>query len=46
MHYVRAVRRFAASISRDPRMFLTYYAWQIYVRTAKGVQRVTGPGLG
>jgi len=45
MHYVRAVRRYASSIRRNPRMFLTYHAWPIYVRTAKGVHRVTGPGL-
>jgi hypothetical protein len=30
---------------RDERMFLTYYAWQVYVRTANGVRRVSGPGL-
>ena len=46
MHYVRAVRRLASRMRRDDRTFLTYYAWQVYVRTAKGVQRVTGPGLG
>ncbi len=46
MHYVRAVRRFASRMRRDDRSFLTYYAWQVYVRTAKGVRRVTGPGLG
>jgi soluble lytic murein transglycosylase-like protein len=46
MHYVRAVRRFASAMRRDRRMFLTYYAWQIYARTAEGVRRITGPGLG
>jgi Transglycosylase SLT domain len=46
MDYVRAVRRFALRMRRDNRTFLTYYAWQVYVRTAKGVRRVTGPGLG
>jgi membrane-bound lytic murein transglycosylase B len=46
MHYVRAVRRFASRMRRDERMFLAYYAWQVYVRTADGVRRVTGPGLG
>jgi hypothetical protein len=46
MHYVRAVRRFASRMGRDERTFLTYYAWQVYVRTAEGVRRVTGPGLG
>ena len=45
-HYVRAVRRFASRMRRDDRTFLTYYAWQVYVRTADGVRRVTGPGLG
>jgi soluble lytic murein transglycosylase-like protein len=44
-HYVRAVRRFASRMRRDDRTFLTYYAWQVYVRTADGVRRVTGPGL-
>jgi soluble lytic murein transglycosylase-like protein len=46
MHYVRAVRRLASRMRRDGRIFLTYYSWQVYVRTAKGVRRVTGPGLG
>jgi membrane-bound lytic murein transglycosylase B len=45
MHYVRAVRQFASRMRRDDRTFLTYYAWQVYVRTAKGGRRVTGPGL-
>ena len=44
--YVRAVRRFASRMRRDDRAFLTYYAWQVYVRTSNGVRRVTGPGLG
>jgi soluble lytic murein transglycosylase-like protein len=44
MHYVRAVRRFASRMRRDGRTFLTYYAWQVYVRTAEGVRRLTGPG--
>ena len=38
--YVRAVRTYAA---RMPTAFLTYYAWQVYVRTPGGVRRVTGP---
>jgi membrane-bound lytic murein transglycosylase B len=45
-HYVRAVRRLASRMRRDERTFLTYYAWQVYVHTTKGVRRVTGPGLG
>ena len=28
----------------DERAFLTYYAWQVFVRTRTGVQRITGPG--
>jgi membrane-bound lytic murein transglycosylase B len=43
--YVRAVRRYASRMRRDERTFRTYYAWQVYVRTASGVaRRVTGPG--
>jgi membrane-bound lytic murein transglycosylase B len=42
--YVGAVRRFAARMRADERSFLTYYAWQVYVRTPSGVRRVTGPG--
>jgi hypothetical protein len=42
--YVRAVRRFAARMRIDERAFLSYYAWQVYVRTSTGVRRLTGPG--
>jgi hypothetical protein len=42
--YVRAIRRFAARMHTDERTFLTYYAWQVFVRTRKGVRRITGPG--
>jgi membrane-bound lytic murein transglycosylase B len=42
--YVRAVRRFAARMGTDERAFLTYYAWQVYVRTPSGSRRITGPG--
>jgi membrane-bound lytic murein transglycosylase B len=42
--YVRAVRRFAGRMRADPRAFLAYYAWQVYVRTPAGVRRLTGPG--
>jgi membrane-bound lytic murein transglycosylase B len=42
--YVRAIRRFAKRMRTDERTFLTYYAWQVYVRTPTGVRRVTGPG--
>jgi soluble lytic murein transglycosylase-like protein len=44
--YVRAVRRFAARMRVDERTFLGYYAWQVFVRTPRGVRRLTGPGRG
>lgn len=42
--YVRAVRRYAARMRADERVFRTYYAWQVYVRTPSGPRRITGPG--
>jgi membrane-bound lytic murein transglycosylase B len=42
--YVRAIRRFAKRMRADQRAFLTYYAWQVFVRTPAGVRRLTGPG--
>jgi membrane-bound lytic murein transglycosylase B len=42
--YVRAIRRFARRMRTDERAFLTYYAWQVYIRTEHGTRRVTGPG--
>jgi membrane-bound lytic murein transglycosylase B len=42
--YVRAIRRFAARMRADERAFLTYYAWQVFVRTPSGVRQLTGPG--
>jgi len=42
--YVRAIRLFARRMHADPRVFLTYYAWQVFIRTRHGVRRVTGPG--
>jgi soluble lytic murein transglycosylase-like protein len=44
--YVRAIRRFAARMRADERTYLTYYAWQVYVRTTSGSRRLTGPGRG
>jgi hypothetical protein len=41
--YVRAIRLFARAMHADPRTFLSYYAWQVFVRTAHGVRRLTGP---
>ena len=37
--YVRAIRRFATRMRTDARVFLTYYAWQVYA----GGLRLTGP---
>jgi membrane-bound lytic murein transglycosylase B len=42
--YVRAIRRFAGRMRADERTFLTYYAWQVFVRTPTGSRRLTGPG--
>jgi membrane-bound lytic murein transglycosylase B len=41
--YVDAVRRYARRITRDPTAFYAYYAWQVFVRTATGERRLTGP---
>jgi hypothetical protein len=42
--YVRAVRRLAARMRADERALKTYYAWQVFVRTAGGrTRRITGP---
>jgi hypothetical protein len=41
--YVRAIRRFAGRMRADERVFLSYYAWQVFVRTPTGVRRLTGP---
>lgn len=44
--YVRAVRRYARLIARDPAMLYTLYSWQVFVRTpGGGERRITGPGL-
>jgi membrane-bound lytic murein transglycosylase B len=43
--YVDAVLRYERRIRTDPRAFYEYYAWQVYVRTPRGLRRITGPGL-
>ncbi len=43
--YVDAVLRYERRIRTDPRAFYKYYAWQVYVRTSRGLRRITGPGL-
>jgi soluble lytic murein transglycosylase-like protein len=44
-HYVDAVLAYADRIRRDRRAFLSYYSWQVYVRTTAGTRRITGPGV-
>lgn len=44
--YVDAVLRYARRIRRDPHAFYAYYSRQVYVRTPRGLRRITGPGLG
>jgi membrane-bound lytic murein transglycosylase B len=44
--YVRAIRRFARRMRADPQTLLSYYSWQVFVRTPTGVRRLTGPGHG
>ena len=41
--YVRAIRRFASRMRADERAYLTYYAWQVFIRTPSGTRRLTGP---
>jgi transglycosylase-like protein with SLT domain len=42
--YVDAVLRYAREIRIDRRAFYEYYARQVFVRTASGLRRITGPG--
>jgi len=44
-YYVAAVLLYAKRMRADPRTFLEYYAWQVFVRTPRGLRRLTGPGL-
>ena len=41
--YVDAVARYAHRITRDPRAFLHYYSWSVYIHSRAGYRRVTGP---
>jgi membrane-bound lytic murein transglycosylase B len=43
--YIDAVLRYATRIRADRRAFYEYYARQVFVRTASGLRRITGPGL-
>jgi soluble lytic murein transglycosylase-like protein len=40
-HYVRAVLAYTERIRRGA--FLSYYAWQVFVRVPGGTRRITGP---
>jgi membrane-bound lytic murein transglycosylase B len=42
--YVDAVLRYARVIEHDPDAYLALHSWQVYVRTASGARRLTGPG--
>jgi membrane-bound lytic murein transglycosylase B len=44
--YVDAVLRYARQIRTDRRAFYEYYARQVFVRTPRGLRRITGPGVG
>jgi hypothetical protein len=41
--YVNAVLAYTERIRRDPRAFLAYYSWQVFVRVPGGTRRITGP---
>jgi membrane-bound lytic murein transglycosylase B len=41
--YVDAVLRYARHIEQDRRAYFDYYSWQVFVRTAHGDVRLTGP---
>ena len=42
--YVRAVSNYARRIRRRPQSLYALHSWQIFVRTTKGLRRLTGPG--
>jgi membrane-bound lytic murein transglycosylase B len=41
--YVNAVLAYTERIRREPRAFLAYYSWQVFVRVPGGTRRITGP---
>jgi hypothetical protein len=41
--YVNAVLAYTERIRQDPRAFLSYYSWQVFVRVPGGTRRITGP---
>jgi membrane-bound lytic murein transglycosylase B len=44
--YVDAVLRYARRMRQDRRAYFAYHSWQVFVRTASGTRRLTGPGIG
>jgi membrane-bound lytic murein transglycosylase B len=42
--YVDAVLRYARQMTRQARRFYAYWSWQVFVHTARGEKRLTGPG--
>jgi hypothetical protein len=42
--YVKAVWTYARQMMRDPREFLVYYCFQVFVITTRGDVQLTGPG--
>jgi soluble lytic murein transglycosylase-like protein len=43
--YVKAVLTYARQMSADPLAYYAYYNWQVFVASASGDKRITGPGL-
>ena len=43
--YVDAILRYSRHMRADARQYLALYCWQVFVKTARGDRRVTGPGL-
>jgi membrane-bound lytic murein transglycosylase B len=41
--YVDAVLRYARRMRQDRRAYFAYHSWQVFVRTASGTRRLTGP---
>jgi membrane-bound lytic murein transglycosylase B len=41
--YVDAVLAFAGQMQRDATSFFAYHSWQVFIKTANGPRRITGP---
>jgi membrane-bound lytic murein transglycosylase B len=44
--YVLAILRYAARMRADANAYYVFHEWQVFVRTASGRLRLTGPGVG